>query len=354
MKMHHFMLLVVVGAVLVTGAGPALADDPPVIGGPGAPVHPTAPSGPAGPPGTPQKVQYAPTDVGSLNGATTTGAAVNDAGTVVGTSGGHAFSWSDGRIADLGALDGGTSAAVGINDSGLIAGNSTDATGAGHAVVWRDQHLIDLGPGAAFAVNDPGQVLVERPVGADTHRFLWQDGEFTDLGVRAPGTETVGLTDAGDVLGTFPVPTGNPCDCGIAAGILHDGTVTTFGALGTGVPDPVSRPSGANDDGDVVGTAAIDQGGTPRPFLWHDGALTRLPVPGDAEGVARDVSPGGFMIVGRARADHDPAGVPVAWDSLGQVRDLTEQGFTAGDDPVQITDTVLILANRDGHAYLYR
>ncbi|BCY11662.1 hypothetical protein L3i22_067500 [Actinoplanes sp. L3-i22] len=340
--------------MLVAGAEPALADDPPVIGGPGVPVHPTAPSGPGGPPGTPQKVQYAPTEVVGLNGSATTGVAVNDGGTVVGTSGEHAFSWSDGRIVDLGALDGGISAAVGINDSGLIAGNSTDATGVGHAVVWRDHLLTDLGPGVAFAVNDPGQVLVERPVGTETHRFLWQDGEFTDLGVRAPGTETTGLTDAGDVLGTYPVPAGDPCECGVSAGVLHDGAVTTFGALVTGVPDPVSRPSGANDDGDVVGAAAIDQSGTSRPFLWHDGALIQLPVLGGAQGIARDVSPGGFMIVGRARTDHDPAEVPVAWDSLGQVRDLTEQGFTAGDDPVQITDTILILTNRDGHAYLYR
>src|SRR5262249_38796477 len=83
-------------------------------------------------------------DLGTLGGAQSHAADVNEVGTVIGASSlpdstaVHAFSWTAaGGLVDLGTLGGTTSQALAINNLGQIAGVSlTRHDAEAHAVVW--------------------------------------------------------------------------------------------------------------------------------------------------------------------------------------------------------------------------
>ncbi|KQT10366.1 hypothetical protein [Ramlibacter sp. Leaf400] len=114
-------------------------------------------------------------DLGTLGGATATANALNASGWVVGTAdtadgASVAFLWRDGAMRALGTLGGRASAASAINASGLVGGNAETATGVPHAFVWTEATgMLDLndrlsgpGPGVlqtVIAVADDGTVL---------------------------------------------------------------------------------------------------------------------------------------------------------------------------------------------------
>jgi probable HAF family extracellular repeat protein len=122
---------------------------------------------------------------------------VNDAGVVVGHSGyqsienpQHAVRWVDGVPEDLGVPPGGfDSHAEAINEAGMIVGETTVASGATHAFVWTEEDgMIDITPNSppsqlayAYDVNESGQVTGY----ANSRAYIWEDGDFTDLGVPA-------------------------------------------------------------------------------------------------------------------------------------------------------------------------
>lgn len=63
---------------------------------------------------------------------------INDAGLVVGESGGFGAAWESGVLTQLAPLSGMTSsAAFDVNENGWIVGTSTDASGHSHATLWR-------------------------------------------------------------------------------------------------------------------------------------------------------------------------------------------------------------------------
>src|SRR5205807_1160845 len=108
------------------------------------------------------------TDLGTLpGGGFSSAAAINNAGDVVGSSGGHPVLWhSDGSLVDLGTLPGSVGGgATAINDRGQVVGSSNfpDFVTV-HAFLWQAGTMIDLGTlgGAssiALAINNAGQVV---------------------------------------------------------------------------------------------------------------------------------------------------------------------------------------------------
>ena len=75
-------------------------------------------------------------------------AVINDAGQVVGSSGGEAFFWSNAQLYPLGSLGGGGTQVVDMNEAGSVVGTSIALTGEQHAFVWTKANgMTDLGTG---------------------------------------------------------------------------------------------------------------------------------------------------------------------------------------------------------------
>jgi probable HAF family extracellular repeat protein len=127
-------------------------------------------------------------NVGNL-GSSSTPAAVNDSGQVVGESlteklETHAFSWTPAAgIVDLGTLGGTVSRAAAVNNRGQVVGFSTTAgDAAGHAFSWTADggmeslpELADgLDGGQANAINESGQIVGSSAVRLNVgHATMW-------------------------------------------------------------------------------------------------------------------------------------------------------------------------------------
>ena len=124
--------------------------------------------------------------------------------------------------------------------------------------------MVDLGPGAAYDVNDSGQV-----VGIDgSHAVVWQNGTETDLPVSswAGGATAYAVNDHGQIVATNS-------SLGYGQGFLiQNGVATNLGLL----PGCVGCiPYDINNSGQVVGTC-YDQNGAGYGFIWQNGVMTGL------------------------------------------------------------------------------
>jgi probable HAF family extracellular repeat protein len=224
-------------------------------------------------------------DLGTLNGSNDAEATdINNAGQVVGDSGGRPFLWDAvNGMTDLG----GYGWATGINETGQITGVVTDAlSGTESAFLWDAAHgmtVLGAGPNyadsRATAINDAGQVVGFgwNSWGNDDSAFVWTPdspngltGNFTDLGMLAgfalgaSVSNATGINNAGQVVG---FETGEGTDYH-----YHPFLWDTAGGL-VDVPYDI-RPVGAeaiNDSGAIT-INGWDKSGRPRAYL-----LTPLP-----------------------------------------------------------------------------
>ena len=215
--------------------------------------------------------------------------AINNAGTVIGneTLGGlfRGVSFSNGVITDLGTLPGGsTTLPAAINSAGTIVGTTeTAGGGAPHAFIYSNGTLADLSlrvtiPGVAniepIAINDEGQILV---YGEDTSKAYLLTPAVVHFSVSAPSsvqagsqfTVTVSALDAsGNAVtsygGTLQLSSTDPAALLPGTGTLPGGTGTFVVTLHTGGPQTIaaadiSFPSVAGLSGavDVLGPPVV-------------------------------------------------------------------------------------------------
>ncbi len=216
--------------------------------------------------------------------------AINDAGVIVGTSGGQAVSWNGGirlthgageamdinnngdiighdgdnpwllptggsRV-QLSGLGGENTAALGLNDNGLVVGygDLPAYPRTTHAIVWVNGQPMDLGTfGGTYSycsgVNNKG-VVVGMAAASDPehlydiyHIFLW-DGELHDLGLGSPSS----INDNGVIAGRDgPFPFGAWAYDGVAFSALP--------ALGVN-----TVPRSLNASGVIVGYSTTPEG----------------------------------------------------------------------------------------------
>ena len=258
-------------------------------------------------------------DLGTLHGGSSMATAINNRGQVVGSSDGHVFLWSGGKLRDLGAVDGEFPPPVnpvGINNHGDVALARNTATYQGyeawHAFRWRNGKLTDLGTlgkdlggdlanqSRPLAISDRGDVVVESTtnhLGSSYWAFLWRAGKkitFVQPFARRLSSG-VAINERGQVagwIGTGAVP--EPSVRGHAF-LWQNGKLKT---LNPAAGRRWSSASAMNARGTVVG---ISYDNVPkqhsRATRWSGGTAKNLGVlPGMEESYAMAISADGWIV----------------------------------------------------------
>lgn len=293
-------------------------------------------------------LSYSVIDLGTLGGAYSNAAAVNESGQVVGnshTTGGtqdnqHAFLWQNGTMTDLGTLAGDVrSVAADINDVGQIVGTSVNSNISYHAVLWQNGIMTDLGTlgggvSGATAINNHGQIVgSSRTTDGAYHVFVWEAGVMYDLNSFLPassGWELIGATgyidinDVGQIVGRGQINGQNHAfRLTDNDGIFANGgaAIIDLGTLG----GPQAGAAGVNGSGQVVGWSNVADG-SPHAFRYSGGALTDLKTLGGRGSYANAINDAG-QIVGSSQYDRrNPDGPHHAflWQD-GKMNDLNKQ-----------------------------
>ncbi len=208
---------------------------------------------------------------------------INESGQVVGTldtgAQPHAFVWSPGQLVDLGTFGGVRSAATSINDLGVIVGTTTDGSSLSHVFVrYPDgsSHVIGLPPGftsviqGLVKVNNAGQVIYTATAGPVTQAFIWQASRATAIApsgcVSGDPIAVYDINSTGQVIGSCSVTTGRPLFVWTPGG-------TTFLPLPQGQAPPIRSVTAINDVGDIVGNFVSDATPSFVPVAWHQSGL---------------------------------------------------------------------------------
>jgi probable HAF family extracellular repeat protein len=208
---------------------------------------------------------------------------INDAGDVVGSTlffrdysempGSFSFRTRaflyDGAISDFGVLDGNSqSRAEGINRRGDVVGSSFGGTGEQHAVLFMNGEIVDLGLGQAFAINNRGDVVGHKIVVDVGRAFSYSGGQLTDLGTLGGETSSaVDVNDAGEIVGWSATADGR-----VRAFLYREGAMSELPVPGDG-----SFAAAINRRGDVVGSfSQLATPGLADGYLYQNGQVSLL------------------------------------------------------------------------------
>ncbi len=276
-----------------------------------------------------RRPRYALVDLGALAGAASSAAAIDEHGTVVGSSSTdlgerRAQIWlGDGSAQELGTLQNGTySFATAVSDDGAwIVGNSgiRPLVDPHHfddieqGFVWHQDAMQSVGAlynpatvnrrfgtSEAYGVNDHGQVVGYSVVFRQglQSAFLWEDGVMTDIGLAnetAFNSRAFDINNAGQVVGD--IVTGSADLVGSQAFLWQEGAFSYL-------PHPDGYTSSTalaiNEAGQVVGWSG--DGPNTTAVLWSSEGVTAIGgLPGDESSQALDINDLG-QVVGRSGA----------------------------------------------------
>ncbi len=229
------------------------------------------------------QAMYRITDMGTLGGTRSTGAALNAIGQATGdseTSGDttlHAFLWDGTRMKDLGALGPNGSTGVAINNSGQVTGYSNATSGQHHAFIWKNDGtpMQDLGffPGGSssigVAINNLGQVVGDSEISTGPpHAFIWKnDGrpiqDLGTLGGNENASDATDINDSGQVIGYSYV------SGGASHAFIWKNDGTPMHDLGTLGGTGATYASAINSTGQVTGDSPT-RSGWKHAFLWRN------------------------------------------------------------------------------------
>lgn len=244
---------------------------------------------------------YTFVDLGTLGGRSSVANDINDLRQVVGSSGFsldtgnvHAALWSNGTVTDLSVLaNNATGAAYAINNAGQIAG-VTDHQAPNRATLWDNGKVVYLGPAGtsvspAFDINNQGQVVgySTNPATGNSEATLWngsQPGAGTFGPAGAYGSSANAINNHGDVIG-YRSET--------------DATKTFIWSGGQTTDLPASfNPNAINDQRQAVGSVTYLDGDeiAARPVLWSGNTLYNLATLGGRSSAAQDINNSGMAV----------------------------------------------------------
>jgi len=160
-----------------------------------------------------------------------------------------------------------------INNKGQIVGSGSSDSSVQRAILWQNGTTIDLLPdvGSSFAtgINDRGQVVGGTLAGA----YVWGKGVVTNLsaignipGQNATAGAAYDINNKGQVVGRSSTPAGQH------ATLWDHGQVVDLGTLTAGAVD--STALAINERSQVVGYSF--EVGAQRAFIWQDGLMVNL------------------------------------------------------------------------------
>jgi probable HAF family extracellular repeat protein len=207
-------------------------------------------------------------------------------------------------VIDLGTMDGMTSFGSAINAAGTVVGATTRADASVNGLVWNGTPLaLAPLPGDeqchAFDISDQGAVVamsytLGKPV---IHGLLWEAGTITNLGAIAPR----GLNGSGVVVGSL-YATDALLPIVEHAARWQAGTITDLGTLG----GTFSGAAGINAAGQIVGWSYVLGDINMRPTLWQAGSPLDLGTLGGTMGQAYAISDTGYVVGWSTNAAGEP------------------------------------------------
>ncbi|WP_394751875.1 HYR domain-containing protein [Crenothrix sp.] len=329
--------------------------------------------------------QYIITDLGTLGGIYSNGAAINESGQIVGyshfaaNSALHPFLWQSGVNLDLGTLGGTHAMALGINSAGQVIGNS-QITGdaASRGFVWNVNAMSSLSTlggtrSRATAINDNGVMSGAASVTGDTseHGVIWPTSLVTsptDLGTLG-GSNSQGndININGQVVGYAEN----------ASGLTHAiRWVAPYDAasrldLGT-LGGSYSEAYGINALGHITGISSNANDAQFRGFIWQSGqgmvdlgTLTAtsthtagLDINSNDDVVGYSTTASGvtkraiIRKTGTTLADLNGLILPNTGWALSEARAINDAGQIVGIGTLTKVDTVNNLNRVEPHAFL--